>query len=370
MKIFIFGAGASHAAHTKKLPKHKIPPVTGGIFQGCNQYDINYAKEIGLNIHDLNEIEDDSANFYDPVGVNIEKWLSNRWERAQTMKSGKHKYAELSKLAKITFYIWILFLKVSECVYKNEDNCRHTAYRTLLNKIHDNEEDFGIINFNYDLLLDLTFSDVFNISFDTFNDYINNDYLKPHGSVNWFNTEPNKNSHLNKSADPDVNVRVMKAMNRMYREGKMSLNKYRVINPNDSNLYSISQIYKKLNCQFFYPLIILPIYKDDMIIEDRIIRKAQKMFNNTKEIYLIGYRATDETMSKLFAYIPNGIARIHIINSTRSSVEIAEYIHNKYPNKFTRICLWNNGFKEFVHNYLGQGPYITMEDREKECYES
>ncbi|OGG15626.1 hypothetical protein A2866_04445 [Candidatus Roizmanbacteria bacterium RIFCSPHIGHO2_01_FULL_39_8] len=370
MKIFVFGAGASHSAHTKKLPKHKIPPVTRGIFQGCNQYDIHYAKEIGLSIHDLNEIEDDSANFYDPTGVNIEKWLTTRWEEAHVMKPGKHKHAQFSKLAKIAFYIWILFLRVSECVYKNEDNCRHTVYRTLLNKIHSKKEDFGIINFNYDLLLDLTFSDVFNVNFDTFDDYIKNDYLKPHGSVNWFTTETSKNLLLSKTDDFDVGLHMRVAMSKMYKRKMMDLDQHKVINPNDLNLYNILQIYRRLSYQLFYPLIILPIYKDSMVVEDQIIKRAHDMFKTAKEIYLVGYRATDETASKLFTYIPDGTAKIHIVNSERSSVEVAEYIQKKYPNKFRGMCIWNNGFKEFVHNYLEQGPYVRLESREKECYES
>ncbi|MBP9719576.1 MAG: hypothetical protein KBD46_03825 [Candidatus Levybacteria bacterium] len=352
--IFIFGAGASHSAHEKDLPKHMIPPLTKDLFQGCNQYDIHYAKEIGLNINDLNYIEDESANFTENGGTNIEKWLTEKWEKAKIIKDDFHRKAEFNNIATITFYIWVTLLKISESVYRDVKNCRGSnMYRRLLKKIHDKKINFGIINFNYDLLLDLAFRDVFNV--DLQNEYVSTHYIKPHGSVNWFLNKKTE-SDLENVIDSDPIVKVRTAMRNMYNEESLPLSNLTVLDPENKNLYSLIDIFKTLNTPYFLPLIFLPLTSKDYSLvsgfEKIIMDNAKKMIKDASEIYLIGYRANDKIILDLLNMINSSNVKIHIVNTNDVSArKIREKLLKKFPNKIIRGTINSNGFPDFVHNF-------------------
>lgn len=353
MKIFVFGAGASHSAHTqtkaKRLRTDQIPPLTRDLLNG--KY-YAYAKEIGLTLNDRDEWEDETVEF-----DNLEEWLTAKWKDANTQKSGLTRDAHLRELAKITFFIWITLLRISECVYQNTSECRgDNMYRSLLKKLKS-EESFGIVNFNYDLLLDIAFKDVFSVMFQNINDYLKVNYIKPHGSVNWFLDRRQEDRVLNfeQKFDFDTQVRIDAAIENMYKDIPFKFDGHKIMEPTDRNLYKIDNILREFDSQYFYPLVFLPIRPKNYAIisnfEAVVINKAKEIFSQASEVYFIGYRAGDEIILGLFKYIPTSCTRIHVVNTQNSSEIIAKSLYDRIGNAKLRICIWNNGFQDFVRSY-------------------
>lgn len=306
MKIFVFGAGASSNAHTetktKRLGADLIPPLTSELLNG--KY-YGYAKEIGLTLNDRDEWEDEAAKF-----DNLEEWLTDKWKNATVKKPGLTRDAHLRELAKITFFIWITLLRISECVYRNTSECRgDNMYRSLLKKLKS-EESFAIVNFNYDLLLDIAFKDVFSVMFQDINDYLKVNYIKPHGSVNWFLDRRQEDRVLNfeQKFDFDTQVRIDAAIENMYKDLPFKFEGHKIIEPTDRNLYKIDNILREFESQYFYPLVFLPITKKNYAgissFESIVINKAKEIFSQASEVYLIGYRAGDEIISELLKHMP------------------------------------------------------------------
>jgi hypothetical protein len=230
-------------------------------------------------------------------------------------------------------------------------------YRILLKKIRSRDEKFGIVNFNYDLLLDFAFKDVFGPTFQDINDYLRINYIKPHGSVNWFLDRRPKDRELNfdRKFDFDTRVRIDTAIENMYKDIPLIFSGHKMIEPNDRNLYRIDNVLREFNNQYFYPLIFLPItqkaYSSITGFEKKIIKKARQIFSKASEIYFIGYRAEDQIILDLFKYVPASCTELHVVNTKKSAKPVADAIKKKFPNKKARVQLWEEGFKNFVSKY-------------------
>ena len=160
MKLFIFGAGASRDAQHGMVHDIAIPPLTNELFDP--RYS-EMAKSVGLSDPRMNTLRNEIAKY-----AYFEEWLTNEWDKTKTFKEQRTINAQRGLLGRVLFYIWLVLIKVSEWNYENKFQSRETnAYQELMNKLFKKDESFGLINFNYDLLLDYAYKDQFGLAFNS-----------------------------------------------------------------------------------------------------------------------------------------------------------------------------------------------------------
>ncbi|MDD5566705.1 MAG: hypothetical protein PHH01_00765 [Patescibacteria group bacterium] len=338
MKVFIFGAGASKGS---KKPTHSIPdnvlksrvsPITDELF---NQEYESYAGEVKLSTSNLvryrNEIKEHES---------LEKWITEKWNNKNS-HSDFRKKGENGEFGKISMYIWRLFQGVS--VTYNYDN----YYRRLMQKLYNDDIKSGFISFNYDTLLDLAITEVFNVPLTGLDEYYDINYIKPHGSINWFIKK--------RSIDPTgSNVGLTEKYNiaasRMFNGDPHKWENIFIVPPTLEALNTNDFINNgRFDHEYGYPLIFLPLrIKQYELVENyysNIIERGIGLLAEASEIYIIGYSARDEIVKDLFGKVkPETI--IHII-SYNSAHKISDEI-KKWKPEIKIGHLYNNGFANFV----------------------
>ncbi|HLY25991.1 MAG TPA: hypothetical protein VKQ72_06605, partial [Aggregatilineales bacterium] len=141
MHVFIFGAGASKASQTC-FEYSQESPLANELFD--DRY-VATAQRVAIKPDELKQHKAEA----DKCG-SVEEYIS-QLSRKLLNDSKLLPQSEVQKtqkdLGRITFYIWELLREVSE-------TCSHEdAYITLMNKLKDKSIPFGLINFNYDVLL-------------------------------------------------------------------------------------------------------------------------------------------------------------------------------------------------------------------------
>ncbi|MDZ7587440.1 MAG: hypothetical protein U0946_06820, partial [Patescibacteria group bacterium] len=171
MNVFIFGAGASADAHTGHVVHDKaIPPLTQDLFDP--RYS-DFAKMVGISEPNMNRYRNALKEH-----PSLENWLTDEWDKLKKFKLSSSKQAQIGFLGEVTFYIWQVLSNISKWTRDNKFQSRETnSYEELLNKINKSEVEFGLINFNYDLILDYAFKDVFKVTLQGLDDYLNNNYV-------------------------------------------------------------------------------------------------------------------------------------------------------------------------------------------------
>ena len=169
MKIFIFGAGASLASQGPN-PQSRIAPLVDQLF------DPRYG-DCATDI--LSDEDFQEARSAAEKAGSLEKWLTQRWERIQSLREDITKTAEKAFFGSICFYIWNLLQKVSTTY------SARNGYNLFTRKLKDRDEPFGLISFNYDTLLDRAVTHQFGVPLISLDSYLKVHLIKPHGSVNW-----------------------------------------------------------------------------------------------------------------------------------------------------------------------------------------
>ena len=166
MKVFIFGAGASLGS--------QFPPIQPGSEQRAplvnelfNMEYCGYAKPFLTNV-ELLDCRDKSRE-----ARSVENWLTDRWERVGQVKLPLAQQYERELFGRLSFYIWNLTRAVS-WTYSEEN-----YYAQLLRKLRIMGEEFSLISFNYDTLLDQAF-DKNLVTLMTFDDYLKYKLLRNH----------------------------------------------------------------------------------------------------------------------------------------------------------------------------------------------
>lgn len=339
MKVFVFGAGASQAAQDQVM----YPPGNSG---RAPLVDELFSSQYGGTLPDGLSFDIEECRTKIREVGSLEKWLSDRWNTIATLKTVRAQRAERSWFGSINLYIWNLLNKVSK-TYPNAQ-----LYSQLLKKLYD--EDFGIISFNYDTLLDQSYEDTFRASLASKDAYLNGNFVKLHGSVNWFlrrRDSENALSHARHQGDESVRVRAI--AENIYNGNPMSLEKLEIIEPKHSSLFSLSHVMGYfVNDGYFYPLLFMPLTgKDYSVItdfKDVMIAKAEEMMRQATDIYLIGYRANDELISELLAKAPGG-TKLHVVGHG-SGKTISERILAAHAN-LTEGIVEEQGFRIFVEGY-------------------
>lgn len=335
MHVYIFGAGASKASQAKKVKDSKTSPLVNELVN--DRYQV-FAKHVAFPLNELR-----SYKKFTKLKPSLEALLTKRWNKISQLKTEPSKDAERTSFGRFTFYIWKLLLAVSETY--DEDN----LYRLFLNNLRRQDEKFGIINFNYDILLDHAYQDIYGYDFSKINNYIKFNYIKPHGSVNWFIGKRTQDSLIGGEYHRDTKVRLNKAANLIYGKLPLSLDKRIVIDPSHRDLKTVDAIIARADGQYFYPLIFIPVTLKmyDLIsgFEQKVITAGKKLLSQASEITLIGYQAQDEIIIDMLKDIRKGV-KLNVI-SLKDSFNIAKHLIKLAPNlKKGKISI--NGFEEYL----------------------
>ena len=339
-KIYIFGAGASFGSQSEAgVDSHKKSPLTNDLFH--IRY-VNYAQNVGLSMEDLNEYR----SAIDPTG--LEKYLTDKWNAIETLKSRGTRQGEYGEFGSLTFYNWWMMQNISNMY--NEEN----AYRKFIKKLKRKDENFSLISFNYDTFLDRAVQSVYHHSFvGSLSSYLENDppLIKPHGSVNWFLQKRQEDLIIDPNEQSfDYTVRIDRASSLMFSGKPISMIGIRVVEPNHPDLNSLNFITSgKFNHQYFYPLVLIPLttklYPLIQDFHETVIKKAVDVVSRAEEIYLIGYRAQDEVASDILNAAPNG-TRLFIIGLDGSD-KIESNVLADHKN-LSKGKVFKDGFARFV----------------------
>lgn len=276
-------------------------------------------------------------------GKSVEEWLSNRWNEIQNIKSSSKKNSEINLFGHILMYVWNIMRIVSN-TYTDD-----SVYKSFLKNLYDTkDEDFGIVNFNYDTLLDRAFEQIFHKTFTSIEHYLDENFIKPHGSVNWL-LEKRENDP-NVPTNNDISLRINMAMRQFFTNGSIPLANLRVLSPTLEHLRyaDIAQVWSGLGMEYFYPLIFLPMAQKKLDhftdFYEKVMKKAEGMFAEAEEIYVIGYRAKDDIIKNLFKFIPQGTT-LHVISHGEAD-KISRYIQG-FAIGLKQGSLISGGFAEF-----------------------
>lgn len=346
MRIFIFGAGASKGAQQGVVHDIAKAPLTNELFDIRYQ---NFADMVGLSEATMNNYRQQISGF--PF---FEDWLTKEWNDIKLKKETRTRDAQKGFLAQIAFYIWLLLINVSKWTYENQyKNRENNSYLVLMNKLLTKDEPFGLINFNYDLLLDFAYKDSHKLIFNNLDDYLNNNYVKPHGSVNWLLSKrtDDRDIDLNHEHNMDTRIRLDTAINLMFKDSPIPIEGVIVRDPNHRDLYTVDDILRSFGRQYFYPLMFLPLtskeYSSISGFENKIMKKGRELLSESSEIYLIGYRANDEIIKNILALTPEG-TKLNVVGNT-SANSIMDNVLG-WERKLVRGTVYQQGFHRFVYD--------------------
>ena len=238
--------------------------------------------------------------------------------------------------------------------YENKNQSRESnSYEELLRKLNDFQIEHSLITFNYDLLLDYALKDVRNITFTSSSDYINNNYYKLHGSVNWFLEKRPTDLEINLLQENRMSskVRLDMAAQRIFMNDPIHWVE-QVKDPDDINLYSLKDLFRGFGNQYFYPLLFMPITTKayDLIkgFGDRIISKAKNTIISADEIFMVGYAANDSLIKDLISKVHKDTV-LHVVGKGESPIKIMDKVL-KWNEALKKGDVYNDGFKDFAYN--------------------
>jgi hypothetical protein len=339
MKIFIFGAGASLGSQNGRYGQESVyrAPLMDELFH--HRYR-KIARDYLLDDTLLDKFELEISHREDK---SVEKWLSEKWVSLKDIKSEDKKRAEINVFGKIVFYIWNV-LRIVSTSY-DEGNIYHIFLQRFIDTF---DEDIGIIDFNYDTLLDQSYEHVYNISFKgNLDTYLKRRFIKPHGSINWI--MPPRSNDPNVPQRNDTNLRIRMAMEE-YFSGPISIESLEVLNPGIEHLrdVNIAKSWESIGHPFFYPLIFLPLANKDFTnitgFQNKVIERAKNIMMMANEVYLIGYKAEDDIINDLLSVVPFG-SQLHVV-SMHDAKKISQRVLN-INNNLRRGSIINGGFSDF-----------------------
>ena len=340
MNLYIFGAGASKASQDGLNDAKNIPPLVNELFD--KQY-YPYAKLIHLPKENLESYKH-SMN-----SQPLEKWLTNWWEGIKDINEPLVKSAEKTDFGKLTFYIWWVLQNISNSYTTNN------LYRKFLIKLKSRKESPKIITFNYDTLLDKALNEVFGAMFHgTLDTYTKQNYIKAHGSVNWFLEKRNGEIIIGPEMGSSRRVRFDIASSQMFNGSELSIENIHVIEPSHKDLMNFDFIsHHRFHNDYFYPVILLPLtsklYTFFTYFNERVISEGKKPISLANDIYMIGYSAQDEIITKEF--LPNAPkgTKLHVI-ALKDANEIMDKVLEKNKNLIKGLTYYN-GFSDFIEQF-------------------
>lgn len=339
MKVFIFGAGASFGSQPEAVSGDKKAPLTRNLFD--EQYQ-SVASGVGIR-------EDDLASYREQIkssGMSLEAWLTKKWEEKKEYID-QFRRIEDTKFGQLVFYLWRLFQLVSD-TYNNEN-----AYGVLVKKLIERRQPFGLISFNYDTFLDRALHQSQVHLGGNIQSYIERDYIKPHGSVNWLLPFRPSDPRIPPEGTHNVQARIDAACDIMFRGEPRDIQETKVFVPYNPDLKELTLLTNStFSSQYFIPFIILPLilkeYSHLKGFDQLIMEGAKKLLGKATEVFLIGYRASDEIIKDMFSAMrPN--AKLTVVG-VGSAPKIADEVM-KWARSLNKGLVFTDGFMEFTRLY-------------------
>lgn len=178
-KMFVFGAGASHKC-VSNIKKNNGFPLTKDLLEDSDLIKLLKQNPLGKNLLIQNRNKD----------FNLEKQLQQIVENLEKVKFLKSTVRDISVL---NILLGNYFKSKSEAITTRNSINLYDELVSLLKNYNDfkvNDENYVLINFNYDLLLDKAIISTIGKNYQQISNYISTDftpfrYYKPHGSCNW-----------------------------------------------------------------------------------------------------------------------------------------------------------------------------------------
>lgn len=340
MKIYIFGAGASLGSQdTSTLMPQLHAPLINNLFD--SQYHSN-AADIFVSTERIEELKQLIGD------ASVEEWLTKEWVKLQK-PHGKEAIAMGRKLfGDLALYLWWTMVQVST-TYSDAN-----GYHKFLQKLGevDDKDECAFVNFNYDLLLDKALNDVYGYSLaGRLDSYTNYNYLKPHGSVNWFVDKRETDRNISRR---DLYGGYEILLNRMASNmftGEHISKQLTVLDPFNSNLYSLTSFFQFVfaNGEYGFPVVLLPLSAKMYDLIDGFMERMRlefvRIFGQATDVYVIGYRASDELFSEMTQSIPPN-TKLHVVGRETADT-IQEKILSTNSN-FIKGGVYSNGFMSFI----------------------
>lgn len=336
MKIFVFGAGASRGSqYISHQDASKIrAPLVDELFDSVYE---RYAADVGLSAKSFHEYRQSVKE-----NGSLEKWLTKKWEESEIIESKLFKDAEKADMGRLPFYIWWLLQNVSN-TYNYEN-----GYEFFLDVLRNKREEFGLISFNYDTLLDRAVKQIFGRQLvNSIESYFAARLIKPHGSVNWFLQK--------RSIDEDghrmvIDRKIDLASSLIFKPNPISMENMQIVGPDDPHLSSKEFIGdSRFNSQYCYPLIFLPLtVKQYNFVEgfsEKIINEGKKLLQRAKEVYLVGYRARDEIIKDMFKEVSEGTV-LNVVGLKGARVIMDRVLG--WDLGFSKGKVYHKGFESFI----------------------
>lgn len=337
MKIYVFGAGASLGSQNPEQPitSSSRAPLIDEIFN--SRY-----KDLALHILSASELSMFQQEVEKRSDKSVEKWLEEQWNAIPNIPSTANKNSQTRLFGRKAMYLWNVLRTVSNSYDENN------IYRLFLKNLSEENKGFGIINFNYDTLLDKAYQGVFHNTFLSIENYLEENFIKPHGSVNWLLGK--RDGDLEVPSTHDTDLRIKMAMDQFFMNGAISITKLQVVDPmlEPFREGDIARVWERLGIDYFYPLVFLPLAQKNLDhinnFYEQVIGKGKAMFQEAEEIYLIGYRAKDDIIKELFELAPDGTA-LHVV-SDKNAISISEEIRS-WATNLKKGSMLNGGFANF-----------------------
>jgi hypothetical protein len=329
--------------HTTSTPPQKAP-LTDQLF--AETYE-RYNRANGLlTDEDLAECRKGIS-----TAGSLEAWLTQRWQAIGGKRSQQTRSAELAFFGRVSVYLRELMQGVSDSFESSGD---HHGYTQLLRAFKKRDEDFALVSFNYDTLLDRALQDVYGYPLARLEDYLEVPYLKPHGSVNWFLSPRFSDPNQGHERTRDVSARARRVAANMFNEPLLTLRKTGIRDPRHADLRSLASIFESIGkTQYCYPMILIPLtvklYNRFKGFDQQILSKARECFAAAAEIFLLGYRAQDEVFSDLLSSVSGEEVPIHVADKGQAR-EIQERVLRSCPKLMAGECS-DDGFMAFVDRY-------------------
>jgi len=347
MEIFIFGAGATKAAQDKQSPSlHQQASLANDLFD--SKYG-PWADELGISRETLARWQ---AEWQIAHPNNLEDWLSDRWEKAQTSINQQVKDKVLQELAKIAFFIRNLMQGVSLTYQSN------SCYGRLLHHLTENDNlEFGLISFNYDTMLDKAVQE-HGASLHNLAQYFKHRLIKPHGSVNWLFEPDNSTMPTLERANSIVDriAHLPVAFSAFFMP--VPLKNLQVMNPNDKELNHLDLMYdERFGWQYFLPSVVLPMTGKVYGIQcdglhQQLKSNLEQLLARASQVYIVGYTCRDSIIQEVLRNSLSPTVPIVLVGCHHQTCnQLGQYLSTivELPNP---IALYDKGFTNFVDEYI------------------
>lgn len=352
-KLIIFGAGASYDLGKPE----SVAPLTDDIF----------GNEHALRCYQGAEKLRPELLTARRMGTSLEEFFDEKWEEIR--RTGDRDL--LACLINFQYFLQFQFRQISFDHANDTANNYHVILRLLKQLFEQNRgENFAIVTFNYDTLLENAIEHIFNWRYKSDFDYIFNGppesgqlkpvlLFKPHGSWNWIHELPD-------SLAPKEEYRIHEMHHRPeayykhkvdYAQLKLAIDD-RLLNT-DLILDEIPSValdrfkvvdydYKFL--QDYYPNLLIPYRKKDEFLMPNYHESA--MFTKLKdidEILVVGWKGTEDKFNSTLARIVDN-KKVHVSYVSRSSKTVETELRKHNLNaSYQHIP---GGFSQYIEDVI------------------